>query len=152
MMKEKNISSQLVNNKPKVIYRALLLFCAVYFLAVSFAHQMGTKLPMLFVFYSIPSEKYQDLIISFMSFGWAMLFGIGFMDKELKTRIQAPILISGVIAICGLIRARLEVQFHYEINYEILALAVLLLALIVSFILSTTKFPKKDASGGKDVP
>ena len=118
------------NKGPKEIYRALLFICAVYFIAVSFAHQLGMKnpaaptvealgqtagylnarnyflyirslipqqatgnalavrfkIPMLFVFYNIPSERYQDLIISFLSFGWSMLFAIGFLeDRYLRT-------------------------------------------------------------------
>lgn len=129
----------MINEKAKKIYRTLLFICAVYFIAVSFAHQLGFKVPMLFVFYNIPSERYQDLIISFLSFGWAMLFGIGFLDKELKARIQTPILISGTIAICGLIRARMEIQFHDEINNEIISLAVLLIAMMTAYILAITK-------------
>ena len=97
---------------------------------------MEIKVPMLYIFYAIPSERYQDLIISFLSFGWAMLFGVGFLDKELKARIQVPILISGIAAIFGLIRARREIQYHHEIDYEIVSLAVLLFALITAFFLS----------------
>jgi len=118
------------------MYRALLFICAVYFIAVSIAHQLGFKIPVLFVFYDIPSEKYQDLIISFLSFGWAMLFGVGFLDKELKTRIQAPILVSGAVAICGLIRARMEIQAHQKIDCEIAGLAILLAALTAMYILA----------------
>lgn len=125
-----------INIGAKQIYRTLLFVCVFYFLSVTIAHQMGIKVPMLFVFYAIPSERYQDLIISFLSFGWAMLFGIGFLDKELKARIQVPILISGVVAIFGLIRARREVRYHHEIDYEIVALAVLLFALVTAYVLS----------------
>jgi hypothetical protein len=124
------------NKGPKEMYRALLFICAVYFIAVSIAHQLGFKIPVLFVFYDIPSEKYQDLIISFLSFGWAMLFGVGFLDKELKTRIQAPILVSGAVAICGLIRARMEIQAHQKIDCEIAGLAILLAALTAMYILA----------------
>lgn len=126
----------MTDRMPGQVYRALLFICAVYFIAVSLAHQLGYKMPMLFVFYDIPSERYQDLIISFLSFGWAMLFGIGFLDKELKAGVQAPILISGAAAICGLIRARREIQFHNEITYEILLLAILLAAMTTAFILA----------------
>jgi len=119
----------------KEAYRALLFICTVYFMAVSIAHQLGVKIPMLFVFYDIPSEKYQDLIISFLSFGWSMLFAIGCLDRELKTTIQVPILFSGFVAICGLIRVRMEIRSHSEIDYEILALAVLLAAMTTTFIL-----------------
>lgn len=126
----------MINEKTGTIYRALLLICAVYFIAVTIAHQTGIKLPMLFIFYNIPSERYQDLIISFLSFGWAMLFGIGFFDSELKMKIQAPILFSGLVAICGLIRARMEIKLHNEIDYEIGALAILLFLMVTAYIIA----------------
>lgn len=97
---------------------------------------MGIKIPVLFIFYASPSERYQDLIISFLSFGWAMLFGVGFLDRELKSRIHVPILISGIAAIFGLIRARREIQYHHEIDYEIVSFAVLLCTLIATYVLS----------------
>ncbi len=111
----------------------------IYFLAVALAHQLGLKLPLLFIFYDVASERYQDLIISFLSFGWAMLFLIGFLDSELKARIQIPVLFSGTGAIAGLFRARLDVQGHDEINCEIMALAVLLVALIALYAVSRKK-------------
>lgn len=129
----------MMNIEARKIYRTLLFVCAIYFIAVAIAHQMGTKLPMLFVFYNIPSERYQDLIISFLSFGWATLFGIGFFENELRMKIHVPILISGIVAICGLIRARLEISFHSELDFEIVALAVLLLALVTSYIAASMK-------------
>jgi hypothetical protein len=130
------------NEKSKKIYRMLLFICAIYFIAVAIAHQIGTKLPMLFLFYNIPSERYQDLIISFLSFGWAMLFGIGFLDDELKPSVQVPIMISGFAAIGGLIRARMEIQFHDEINYEIISLAVLLFTMMTAYIFALEKKKK----------
>ena len=125
-----------MTNIPDKTYRALLLICAVYFVAVSLAHQLGYKMPMLFIFYDVPTERYQDLIISFLSLGWAALFGIGFFDRGLETRIQVPILICGAMAICGLFRARMEIHAHQEIDYEITALAVLLAAMTTAFILA----------------
>jgi hypothetical protein len=118
---------------PKEIYRALLILCAFYFMAVSIAHQMGTKIPLLFIFYDIPSERYQDLIISFLSFGWALLFTIGFLDNELKTKIHVPILFSCLTAVCGLIRARNGIKFHHEIDYEIIGLALLFFTLVTIY-------------------
>lgn len=120
-------------NKPTLIYRALLLLCVVYFIAVALAHQLGIKVPVLFVFYDVASERYQDLIISFLAFGWAMLFAIGFWDAELKRTIQIPILAAAVIAVAGLFRAGLEVQGHNEITYEIAGLAILLVALVTAY-------------------
>ena len=122
------------------IYRALLLVCAVYFIAVALAHQSGVKLPMLFVFYKVPSERCQDLIISFLSFGWAMLFGIGFFDGDLKIKVHIPILLSGLAAICGLIRARRYIRFpQVEIDVEIAALAIVLLMLLAAYIVAAIR-------------
>ncbi|MBI5874617.1 MAG: hypothetical protein HZB81_02015 [Deltaproteobacteria bacterium] len=138
----------MINKNSTKIYRALLLICAVYFIAVTIAHQIGIKLPMLFIFYSIPSERYQDLIISFLSFGWATLFGIGFFDSDLKMKIQAPILFSGLVAICGLIRVRLEIKLHNEIDYEIGALAILLFSMMITYIAAIKK--KRETTSNED--
>ena len=128
-----------IYNRAEQIYRALLLFCAFYFLAVAAAHQAGTKIPLLYIFYSVPSERYQDLIISFLSFGWCMLFLVGFLDRDLKPGIQAPILLSGTVALFGLVRAGREMAAHAEIHYEIAALAVLLIAMIWAFMISVRR-------------
>ncbi len=87
---------------------------------------------MLFIFYDISSERYQDLIISFLSFGWSILFFIGFLDEELKPGIQMPILSAGVMGICGLIRARMEVRGHSEITYEIISLSIFIFLYVLS--------------------
>lgn len=133
------INKEVTDGKADKFYRAILFICAVYFMAVAIAHQMGTKLPMLFVFYNVPSERYQDLIVSFLSFGWAMLFWIGFIDPELKPGVHVPIIISGIAAIFGLIRARMEIPSHNEITYEIIALAVLLFTIISTYVLAVMK-------------
>ncbi len=117
------------------------MICAIYFILVAAAHQIGFKIPMLYIFYSVSSERYQDLIISFLSFGWAMLFGIGFFDDELKPGIQLPILLSGMAAILGLIIARMEIPLHSEIDYEIGVLAILLIMLIITFLTARGRTP-----------
>lgn len=124
-------------------YRTLLLFSACYFLAVAVAHQMGWKIPLLFVFYAIPSERYQDLIISFLAFGWAALFLIGLLDRTMKPTIHIPILVSGVVALAGLVRVRLEVPGHPEIDCEIAVLAALQGALVVLFALITRELRRR---------
>ena len=55
-----------------------LLSIAVYFLAVSGAHFFGFKIPMLYVYYDLPSTVYQDKLISFTTFGWSMFFVAGY--------------------------------------------------------------------------
>ena len=42
-----------------------LLACTAYFLAMSTAHFIGFKVPVLFVYWDVPSNHYQDMIISF---------------------------------------------------------------------------------------
>ena len=40
-----------------------LLACTAYFLAMSTAHFIGFKVPVLFVYWDVPSNHYQDMII-----------------------------------------------------------------------------------------
>lgn len=48
---------------------SLALFAGVaYFVAMSVAHFVGFKIPVLFIFYDVPSNAYQDKIISFCAF------------------------------------------------------------------------------------
>jgi len=50
-----------------------LLACTAYFLAMSTAHFIGFKVPVLFVYWDVPSNHYQDMIISFCAFTYATL-------------------------------------------------------------------------------
>ena len=45
---------------------------AAYFVAVAVAHWMNLKVPVLFLYYNIPSTIYQDKGIGTLSFGWAV--------------------------------------------------------------------------------
>lgn len=54
-----------------------LLVCAGYFLCMSAAHFAGFKVPILFVYWNVPSNHYQDMIISFCALTYAILFGGG---------------------------------------------------------------------------
>jgi hypothetical protein len=51
-----------------------LLAGTAYFLCMSAAHFVGFKVPILFVYYDVPSNHYQDMIISFCAFTYATLF------------------------------------------------------------------------------
>ena len=51
-----------------------LLAGTVYFLCMSTAHFIGFKVPILFVYYDVPSNAYQDMIIAFCAFTYATLF------------------------------------------------------------------------------
>jgi hypothetical protein len=65
----------------------------VHFLVVSIVHMLGIKVPMLFVYFKVPSQVYQDRIISFLAFGWAVFFFTAFSD--LQRQLVRTILISG---------------------------------------------------------
>lgn len=45
-----------------------------YFCCMSAAHFIGFKVPLLFIYYDVPSNHYQDMIISFCAFTYAALF------------------------------------------------------------------------------
>ena len=48
--------------------------CVAYFCAMSAAHFAGFKVPLLFIYWNVPSNHYQDMIISFCAFTYAVLF------------------------------------------------------------------------------
>ncbi len=47
---------------------------SVYFLLMSIAHAIGLKVPVLFIYFNIPSTVYQDRLISAFVMSWAILF------------------------------------------------------------------------------
>jgi hypothetical protein len=80
----------------------LLFAGAIYFLAVSAAHLLGLKVPLLFVYYNVPSYSYQDKIISFLSFGWSAFLYSASRDPIKNRSATKAILIAGIAAIFGL--------------------------------------------------
>jgi len=90
-------------NKARKILKWSLLTGAVYFFLVSAAHIAGIKVPVLFIYFSLPSYAYQDKIISFLAFGWAMFLFSGFIGLKNNSLDSVKyILFSGAGAIIGL--------------------------------------------------
>lgn len=90
-----------------------LLAGAVYFLAVSWAHFFEFKVPFLYVYYDLPSEVYQDKIIAFMTFGWAMFFVAGYSSaKRMSLRSVRYIVMAGAGAVAGLCLINLYTDFE----------------------------------------
>lgn len=56
------------------LLRLGLLACVLYFVAMSVAHFLGIKVPVLFVYYDTPFYAYQDKIISFAVLSYVGLF------------------------------------------------------------------------------
>ncbi len=102
----------------KRILKYSLLAGAVYFILVATAHQIGIKVPVLFVYFNVPSQYYQDQIISFMAFGWAVFLFSAFLNPANKELVRA-VLIAGFGAIFGLSIINLKTDFKIlssEIN------------------------------------
>jgi hypothetical protein len=123
----------------------LLLIGALYFLAVSAAHMMRIKVPLLFVYYNVPSYDYQDRIISFLSFGWSLFLFIAARDPEENRTLVKAILVAGIAAIFGLHMINADIDFHALspsanpsiFRWETFGLSVYVGALIFSYFLST---------------
>ena len=75
---------------------------AVYFLAVSVVHMLRIKIPLLFVYYALPSYGYQDRIISFLSFGWSVFLFMASTDPAKNREAVKAILVAGIAAVLGL--------------------------------------------------
>jgi len=89
-------------SKHTTTLRWLLLAGAVYFLSVSIAHMLEIKVPLLFIYYTVPSYAYQDMIISFLSFGWSIFLFTASYDPVRNRQLVKAILVAGIAAICGL--------------------------------------------------
>lgn len=91
----------------KMALRFLLKCGAAYFLCISIAHVASIKIPGVFVYYNVTSYQYQDNIISFLAFGWAIFFYV--TSNNLQT-IKAILLVS-FIALAGLVNITLSTDF-----------------------------------------
>jgi len=128
----------------------LLLAGAVYFLGVSMAHMLAIKVPLLFVYYNVPSYGYQDRIISFLSFGWAIFLFSASLDPVKNRDAVKAILIGGIGAIFGLHVINTVTDFRtlspdirpWVFQVESLGLSVYVAALIIFYFLS-----RKETSG-----
>jgi uncharacterized protein YacL len=90
-----------------------LLSGAVYFFLVAVAHFFAFKAPLLYIYYDLPSEVYQDKIIAFTTFGWAMFFVAGYSSvKRASLRSVRYIVIAGAGAVVGLCLINLFTDFY----------------------------------------
>jgi hypothetical protein len=91
-------------NKCRRLLRRSLFAGSAYFLAVAIAHQIGAKVPGSYVYFGLPSRRYQDCIISVLCLGWAVFLFIGFLDLQQNPTLVWGIIVSGWAAILGLVR------------------------------------------------
>ena len=83
------------------ILNFLLYAGAVYFLLVAIVHFLGIKIPGFFVYYNVPSQAYQDRIISFLTFGWSGLFFL--TARKVDSDLIKLILVIGLVAVIALV-------------------------------------------------
>jgi len=83
------------------ILRYSLLAGAVYFFSVSVVHMLGLKVPVLFIYFNVPSYAYQDRIISFLAFGWSVFLFTAFTDPQKNSALVKAILAAGAGALIG---------------------------------------------------
>ena len=84
----------------------------IYFFGVGIAHIAGIKIPLLYIYFSIPSYGYQDKIISFLSIGWAIFFLTAFINPVKNMHAIKSVLIAGCCAIIGLGIINLSTDFR----------------------------------------
>jgi len=88
-----------------------LLAGAAYFALVAIAHTFGIKLPVLFIYFDLPSHPYQDQIIGFLCFGWSALFHAAARDPQAARPIIGSVLTAGLTAVLGLAAINLRTDF-----------------------------------------
>src|SRR3546814_18798692 len=66
----------------ELLLHGSLIACVVYFASMCAAHFAGFKVPILFVYWNVPSHHYQDMIISFSALTYAILFAGAAMIRD----------------------------------------------------------------------
>ena len=99
-------------SKNTVILKWLLFAGAIYFLGISLVHTFGIKVPLLYIYFSVPSYAYQDRIISFLALGWSVFLFTAFIDPVKNRDLVRAVHVAGVIAIIGLSVINSTTDFH----------------------------------------
>ena len=139
-------------NKNVTTLKWLLLAGATYFLAISVVHMLRIKVPMLFIYYNVPSYGYQDRVISFLSFGWSVFLFTASRDPLKNRGAVKAVLIAGLGAIFGLTVINNVTDFHAlspgidpsAFQMETLVLSAYVAALIFYYFLATRQSAKSD--------
>ena len=130
------------------ILRWLLLAGSTYFFLVAVFHMLGLKIPPFFIYFNVPSNVYQDRIISFLAFGWSVFFFTAFLKPINNKMLIQAILVAGFGAIIGLEIINITTDFKAFSNLinptifgvETLGLAVYLVLLTIFYNRSKMQF------------
>jgi hypothetical protein len=139
-------------NKNVTTLKWLLLAGATYFLAISISHMLGIKVPLLFIYYNVPSYEYQDRMISLLSFGWSVFLFTASRDPLQNRGVVKAVLIAGIGAIFGLTVINSTTDFRAlspgidpsVFGVETLVLSAYVAALIYYYFLATRQNAKND--------
>ena len=98
-------------NKNLNILRNLILAGSIYFAVVAVVHQIGIKIPLLYIYFDVPSTEYQDRIISFLAFGWAVFFFAAYKISAKDIQIVKFLIVAGIAGVIGLVINNLRTDF-----------------------------------------
>ncbi|MBU0473692.1 MAG: hypothetical protein KKF62_05970 [Bacteroidetes bacterium] len=102
-----------IKNSHKLLSWSLLAG-GIYFFLICVAHLFGLKIPILFIYFNVPSYIYQDMIISFLAFGFGMFFYAGYSSVKRNELITTKyIIIAGFGAVIGLMNINFFTDFNY---------------------------------------
>ena len=87
---------------PTKLLTLALQVLSLYFLCIAAAHLFGLKIPLLYVYYDVPSTGYQDRIISFMAMGWCLSFFAASKDVHANKGLIKMLVLAGLIAVAAL--------------------------------------------------
>ena len=98
-------------NKNLNILRNLILAGSIYFAVVAVVHQIGIKISLLYIYFDVPSTEYQDRIISFLAFGWAVFFFAAYKISAKDIQIVKFLIVAGTAGVIGLVINNLRTDF-----------------------------------------
>jgi len=141
-----------------IILKWSLLPGSIYFLSVSIVHMLGFKIPVLFIYFDVPSYAYQDRIISFLAFGWSAFIFAAFTDPQQYRIIVKALLTAGAFAIVGLSVINIFTDFYnfslsikaWKFWIESAGLFVYWLWLLVFYFRSRNEFLKQKDTGNNN--
>ena len=84
------------------VLKASLQAGAIYCLGVAFAHLVRVKVPGLYVYYSIPSQGYQDQVIGTLAFGWAVFLWAASGGRQTRQMLLPAVFTAGLGGVAGL--------------------------------------------------
>lgn len=129
--------------KRKNVLGYVMLMGFIYFLLVAIVHFLGIKIPILFIYYDVESYVYQDRIIAVLSFVFSMFLYSGYKLHNDNLKIVKYIIISGSVAISGLLINNFFTKLLFRNNLIYWVEIIFLLAYLIVIIFLYYRVDKK---------